>query len=172
MILTPLIYTPCQLGALPVGIRVSICENTWQHLHCLELTGFCTSATKLSKLLNSHRSILRKLLLQHIPLSRGYWREVFTKLHVRDVKVYHVSRGVDLESFLENMEELPFDQIPSSPWLHDFLLRGTSWDMTTLDSRRLEFWKRDYIREYEAICERFRVGEPAVEEGVSETRSP
>lgn len=90
---------------------------------------------------------------------------------MRDVKVYHVSRGVDLESFLENREELPFDQIPSSPWLRDFLLRGTSWDTTTLDSR-LEFWKLDHIREYEAIRERFRVREPAVEEGFSETRPP
>ena len=103
-------------------------ENTWQHLHCLELSGFCTSARKLSKLLNRHRSTLRKLLLQHILLTRGYWVQVFFTLQgsaVRDVKIYHVSRGVDLESFLENMKELPFDQIPSSPWLHDFLFRRT-----------------------------------------------
>lgn len=53
-------------------------------------------------LLNHHRSISRKLLLQHRLPSREYWREVFTKLQgsaVRDVKVYHVSRGVDLDPF-------------------------------------------------------------------------
>lgn len=62
--------------------------------------------------------------MQHRLPSREYWREVFTKLQgsaVRDVKVYHVSRGVDLESFLEKMEELPFDQIDTvlalAPWL-------------------------------------------------------
>lgn len=44
--------------------------------------------------------------------------------------------------------------------------------MTTLDSRRLEIWKLDHIREYEAIRERFRTREPAVEEGFSETKVP
>ena len=144
-------------------------ENTWQHLQCLELSGFCTSAEKLSALFNRHRSTLRKLSLQHILLSQGYWRDVFTELQgsaVQDIKVYHVRRGVDFVDFLDHKKEVPFDQIPSSASLDHVLFRGTPWGMTSLDSR-LEWWDLDKSRDYKAICEHFRVKERALSAGFS-----
>lgn len=105
-------------------------DNTWHSLSRLELSRFCTNVGEFSSLLGRHLSTLQTLILQHIQLVLGSWYDVFTKLQgaaLRVVKAYHLTESSAFHYLSKDIEELHFDQIPSSDPLDAFLFRGGSW---------------------------------------------
>ena len=106
-------------------------ENTWRHLHRLELIRFQTTASLLSELLGRHTPILQELFLQHVLLSEGSWYEIYTTLQCGDLKVlriYHLGCGKDHRKFFSKIKELQPDEMLSTPPLHTSGFRSVfSW---------------------------------------------
>jgi len=89
-------------------------DFTWTRLNYLSLSDFVIAAKQLINIFERHRSILRKLSIQHILLTSGTWEIVFRELRggiLRDVEVCHLAQ--------EGHDEDHFDFLDAS-WMVPF----------------------------------------------------